>query len=353
MEWVETTGRTIEEAKDAALDQLGVDETDAEFVMVSEPRAGLFGRMRGEARVRARVRPTSPRPKRTRTRRQGEQRDGARRSSGSGRRAATVAVADADAEADRDGEADGAQAASTNGSGAPTAKRRRSRSRGGAGRGQGSGGSGAQGAEPDEDGAAAPASSTRRKGSRPSGLTKEEAVGETLTLEEQGESAREFVAGLIDELGLSAQVSTRLVDDETAEVVVEGQELGVLVGPGGATLAALQELARTFVQKRTGGQSSRIVVDVAGYRAKRTAALQKFATQIAEEVSASGSERALEPMTASDRKVVHDTINEIDGLATRSEGEEPRRYIVISSQRPVTGGSATSDIDEVETAEGA
>jgi spoIIIJ-associated protein len=184
-------------------------------------------------------------------------------------------------------------------------------------------------------------------------LTKEEAVGETLTLEEQGESAREFVAGLIDELGLSAQVSTRLVDDETAEVVVEGQELGVLVGPGGATLAALQELARTFVQKRTGGQSSRIVVDVAGYRAKRTAALQKFATQIAEEVSASGSERALEPMTASDRKVVHDTINEIDGLATRSEGEEPRRYIVISSQRPVTGGSATSDIDEVETAEGA
>src|ERR1700688_900055 len=85
MEWVETTGKTIEEAKDAALDQLGVDETDAEFVMVTEPRAGLFGRMRGEARVRAPVRPTSPRPKRARTRRQGEQRDGARRGGGSGR----------------------------------------------------------------------------------------------------------------------------------------------------------------------------------------------------------------------------------------------------------------------------
>src|SRR5579862_814584 len=78
MEWVETTGRTVEEAKDAALDQLGVDETDAEFVMVSEPKAGLFGRVRGEARVRARVRPTSPRPKRTRTRRQGEQRESRR-----------------------------------------------------------------------------------------------------------------------------------------------------------------------------------------------------------------------------------------------------------------------------------
>jgi len=155
-------------------------------------------------------------------------------------------------------------------------------------------------------------------------------VGDTLTLEEQGDSARGFVAGLIDELGLSADVSTRIVDEETAEVVVEGQELGVLVGPGGATLAALQELARTFVQKQTGGQSSRIVVDVAGYRAKRTAALQRFAKQVADEVTASGSEQALEPMTAADRKVVHDTINELDGLSTRSEGEEPRRYIVIS-----------------------
>jgi spoIIIJ-associated protein len=167
-------------------------------------------------------------------------------------------------------------------------------------------------------------------------------VGETLSLEEQGESAREFVAGLIGELGLRADVSSRLVDEETAEVVVEGPELGVLVGPGGATLAALQELARTFVQKRTGGQSSRIVVDVAGYRAKRTAALQKFTRQIAEEVTAAGSERALEPMSASDRKVVHDTINEIEGLATRSEGEEPRRYIVISPVSPAPSDTAES-----------
>ncbi len=341
MEWVETTGRTIEEAKDAALDQLGVDETDAEFVMVTEPRAGLFGRMRGEARVRARVRPTSPRPKRTRTRRPGEQREGARRSGGSGRGGdrsrgeAGVAVVESDSET---GSGDGgADQVSANGSGTPANKRRRSRSRGGSGR---SGGPGANGAQPGEDVAASPPASTRRKGSRPSGSTKEEAVGETLTLEEQGESAREFVAGLIDEIGLSADVSTRIVDEETAEVVVEGQELGVLVGPGGATLAALQELARTFVQKRTGGQSSRIVVDVAGYRAKRTAALQRFAKQIAEEVTESGEERALEPMTAADRKVVHDTINDIDGLATRSEGEEPRRYIVISPRSPGTAESA-------------
>ncbi|HEY5024419.1 MAG TPA: RNA-binding cell elongation regulator Jag/EloR [Acidimicrobiales bacterium] len=337
MEWVETTGKTIEEARDAALDQLGVDETDAEFVTVTEPKAGLFGRMRGEARVRARVRPTSPRPKRTRTRRTGEQRDsGARRSGGSGRTGdrsrSTATVADgADAEA-----GDGATGApSTNGTGSSSNRRRRSRSRGGgAGRSGEQSVNGDRDGEPGEGAGTPPQSSTRRKGSRPSGSTKEEAVGETMTLEEQGESAREFIAGLIDELGLDADVSTRVVDEETAEVVVEGQELGVLVGPGGATLAALQELARTFVQKRTGGQSSRINVDVAGYRAKRTAALQRFATQVAEEVTGSGSDRALEPMSAADRKVVHDTINEIDGLSTRSEGEEPRRYVVISSNHP-------------------
>ena len=334
MEWVETTGRTIEEAKDAALDQLGVDETDAEFVVVSEPKAGLFGRMRGEARVRARVRPTSPRPKRTRARRPGEREGGARRSGGSGRSGersrppAGVAVADQDGDGGGGDVIDGERSA--NGAGGSATKRRRSRSRGGGSRSGGAGGNGVRAGGPDEGGDGPDASPTRSKRSRPSGSTKEETVGETMTLEEQGDSARQFVAGLIDELGLDAEVSTRVVDEETAEVVVEGQELGVLVGPGGATLAALQELARTFVQKRTGGQSSRIIVDVAGYRAKRSAALQRFAQQVAAEVTSSGTERALEPMPASDRKVVHDAINEMGGLSTRSEGEEPRRYIVIS-----------------------
>ena len=85
MEWVETTGRTVEDAKEAALDQLGVDESDAEFEVLEEARAGLFGRLRGEARVRARVRPTAPRAKddrrdrRRRTRTNGEGREGSAR----------------------------------------------------------------------------------------------------------------------------------------------------------------------------------------------------------------------------------------------------------------------------------
>ena len=84
MEWVETTGKTVEEAKDAALDQLGVDEQDAEFEVVEEPKTGLFGRTRGEARVRARVRPTQPRPKVERRDRRGQVRRLVRASRGSG-----------------------------------------------------------------------------------------------------------------------------------------------------------------------------------------------------------------------------------------------------------------------------
>ncbi len=176
-------------------------------------------------------------------------------------------------------------------------------------------------------------------------------MGEVLTLEEQGEAAREFVHGLVREMGIDATVSTRVVDAETAEVAVEGEELGLLVGPGGATLAAIQELTRTFVQRRTGGQSERIMVDVAGYRARRAEALKRFTGQIADEVLASGQDRALEPMSAADRKIVHDSVNEIDGISTRSEGEDPRRYIVISATgrpTPVAEVQEDEDDDEIE-----
>jgi hypothetical protein len=106
MEWVETTGRTTEEAKDHALDQLGVDENDAEFEILEEPRPGLFGRIRGEARVRARVRPTAPRP-------QVERRDRRDRRSKDKSHSADTAAAQqhgedrpADAEADDGGRAE-------------------------------------------------------------------------------------------------------------------------------------------------------------------------------------------------------------------------------------------------------
>jgi spoIIIJ-associated protein len=344
MEWVETTGRTVAEAKDAALDQLGVDDADAEFVVVNEPRAGLFGRMRGEARVRARVRPTSPRPKRGRSRRpaQEQRRDGSGRGGGGRSTPGSATVTSSPpAEADRvlvDG------APSRNGS-AGQGSSHRGRRRGSRGRTSAGEAGRPQARSSSSDKAAPQKERTPRGDDRPGrpGSIKEASMGEVLSLEEQGESAREFIEGLIEEIGLEATVSLRVVDSETVEVVVEGQELGLLVGRGGATLGALQELARTVVQSRTAGPTDRILVDVAGYRAKRSEALQRFTQQVAEEVLSSGTEQALEPMLAPDRKVVHDAVSEIDGVETRSEGEEPRRYVVVAPQGTPT--DPTSDDD--------
>lgn len=153
---------------------------------------------------------------------------------------------------------------------------------------------------------------------------------EGVTLEEQAAVAREFLEGLMDRYGFDASVETRVLDEETVELAADGEGLGLLVGPKGSTLAALQDVTRTVVQRRFPNRTDRILVDVAGYRQRRVAALHRFSEQVASEVLESGSERALEPMSPADRKVVHDAVNEIEGVVTRSEGEDPDRYIVIA-----------------------
>jgi len=152
----------------------------------------------------------------------------------------------------------------------------------------------------------------------------------TISLEEQAAAAREFMVGLLESFGYDADVTTRELDEETIEVSASGDDLGLLIGPRGATLAALQDLTRTAVQHRFPARTDRIMVDVAGYRQRRIAALERFTRQVAEQVMSSGAEQALEPMNAADRKVVHDTVNEIHGVMTRSEGEDPGRYVVVA-----------------------
>jgi spoIIIJ-associated protein len=94
---------------------------------------------------------------------------------------------------------------------------------------------------------------------------------------------------------------------------------------------AIQELVRTAVQRRIGGHGARIHVDVAGYRARRQEALAEFARQAAQRALESGRDQVFEPMSPGDRKIVHDIVNEIEGVATTSEGEEPRRRVVIKA----------------------
>jgi spoIIIJ-associated protein len=325
VEWVEVAAKTVEEATESALDQLGVAEGDAEVIVLAEPKAGLFGRTRGEARVRARVRPVGPRPKRERRPRDRDR--GGNRNQGSGNaQRQSASKPDGRAAADGDVSTSGGGSGERTGTGTSrSARRRRNRSQ------AAGGGAGAalaeNGQSPSTTAAPRPAEKNQQRSTEPKETV---AMAEGMTLEEQGEVGRAFVAGLLSEYGMQATVETRLIDEETVEIAARGDELGLLVGPRGSTLSALQDITRAVVQRQCPSRTDRILVDVAGYREKRSAALKRFSTQIAEEVIASGQEKALESMSPADRKAVHDAVNEIDGVATRSEGEDPNRYIVIA-----------------------
>jgi len=134
--------------------------------------------------------------------------------------------------------------------------------------------------------------------------------------------------GLAAAFGETAS-SELLVDGIELDVNVNGDGLGLLVGPGGRTLNAIQDLARVSAQRRLGDHDTRLRIDVAGYRARRNEALARFAADVAGSVRESGSARALEPMTSADRKVIHDALNDEDGVSSRSEGDDPNRRIVV------------------------
>ncbi len=136
-----------------------------------------------------------------------------------------------------------------------------------------------------------------------------------------------FLDGLVEAFGVDG--STELsVDDEVVSANITGQH-GVLVGPKGRTLDAIQELTKIAAFK--GGSSpARIRVDVGNYRAKRADALATFAAKAAEKARSENTEVTLEPMSSADRKVVHDALSGIEGIETSSVGTDPRRRVVIS-----------------------
>lgn len=279
MEWVETTARTVEEATDQALAALGVGPDDAEVEVLGEAKMGLFGRVREEARVRARVRPTTPRAK--------DDRD---------RRRRPKAQQDAAPGESRAAEPASAPPAATNGPSAAPAQQRPPRGR-------------------------APSREERDVDQQDRGVD--------VPVAEQAAVAKEFLEGLLATMGLTASTFVHEIDEETVELQVTGDDLGILIGPKGATLLAIQDLARTVVQRRTSARQGRLMLDIAGYRAKRREALERFTQKVANDVLAKGSAIALEPMTAADRKVVHDTANQINGVVTSSQGEDPNRRVVI------------------------
>ena len=316
MEWVETTGRTIAEALDAALDELGVDEEDVEYEVLEEPKSGFLGRIgSSEGRIRARVKPISREKPGERQRRKGRgssrpRSDSPRGGNGGG------------------GNGSGGNDAGGNGSAAADRPQRETAGTGSSNRrrrgGRGGGGGGGRG---NDGGSESSSGSGSSRNTEQQGSTVETTERE-VPIEEQAEAAEVFTQGLVDTFELGARAKS-VIEDEVVVVEVTGDNLGLLVGPKGATLHAIEELVRTVVQRQTDGHGVRIHVDVAGYRAKRREALADFTRSLAEKVIESGRVQALEPMSASDRKVVHDTAAEIDGVATESEGEDPRRRVVL------------------------
>src|SRR5919199_463488 len=145
--------------------------------------------------------------------------------------------------------------------------------------------------------------------------------------EEVAETASEFLRGLIETMGLTAEISSSS-EGQNAFVNISGEDLGVLIGRRGATLDALQEIARTAVQRRLRSRV-RLLVDVEGYRARRRRSLAEYAPSMAERSKERGTEIELEPMNAYERKIVHDAVSEVEGASSFSEGEEPNRKVVI------------------------
>ena len=149
-------------------------------------------------------------------------------------------------------------------------------------------------------------------------------------LEREGEVAADFLETLLDIADLDGDIDVDVDGDRAAVSIVDSEEGRVprrLVGPDGKVLDALQELTRLAVQSAT-GERSRLMLDVAGHRAERRAALVTIAQKAIADVRATGEKASLEPMTAFERKVVHDEVLAA-GLSSESDGVEPRRFVVV------------------------
>ena len=164
------------------------------------------------------------------------------------------------------------------------------------------------------------------------GTTSAAAEGaDTLTLlEQEGEIAADYLEGLLDIADLDGDIDMDVEGDRASVSIISdtgSRDLQKLVGRDGEVLEALQELTRLAVHRETGDRS-RLMLDIAGFRAKKRAELSELGAKAAAEVKSTGEPVKLKPMTPFERKVVHDAVKSA-GLRSESEGEEPRRYVVV------------------------
>tara|TARA_B100000427_G_scaffold326610_1_gene335616 strand:- start:296 stop:1198 length:903 start_codon:yes stop_codon:yes gene_type:complete len=296
VEWIETTGTSIDEAKDLALDRLGVAEDELEIQVLTEPSSAMFGLKKTEARLRARVRPISPQIKTERNNK--NSRDKNRKRSNQGRKNTTN---------------------KTNGEKSQKNNNQKNSKKT---------------SEQLDDAK----NSSKNKDNRSQKSTKtknnprtrsDEVETEKMDLSTQAELTESFVSGLLDKMGLESRV-TSTIEDERLTVEAHGLNLGLAIGHQGQTVRAITELSRTIIQRKSKGSASgSMTVDIGGYRALRQSNLEKFTKAQAEAVLSDGISRALDPMGAADRRIAHNAVSDIEGVETISEGSNMDRRVVI------------------------
>jgi len=296
VEWIETTGTSIDEAKDLALDRLGVAEDELEIQVLTEPSSAMFGLKKTEARLRARVRPISPQIKTERNSK--NNRDKNRKRSNQGRK-------------------------NTNNKTNSEKSQKNNNQK-----------NSKKTSEQLDDAK----NSSKNKDNRPEKATKaknnprtrrDEMETEKMDLSTQAEITESFLAGLLEKMGLESRV-TSTIEDERLTVEAHGLNLGLAIGHQGQTVRAITELSRTIIQRKSRGSASgSMTVDIGGYRALRQSNLEKFAKAQAEAVLSDGISRALDPMGAADRRIAHNAVSDIEGVETISEGSNMDRRVVI------------------------
>lgn len=152
------------------------------------------------------------------------------------------------------------------------------------------------------------------------------------SLGEKIETAKEFLAGLLERMGVEAQITAEVGEDQLVYIRLSGRRMGVVIGRRGQTLDAIQYLVN-LVANKAPGPRARIVLDAEGYREKRAETLRNLAERLAKKAKTERRKTVLEPMSALERRIVHLALADDDEVETRSEGEEPYRRVVIVPKR--------------------
>jgi spoIIIJ-associated protein len=142
--------------------------------------------------------------------------------------------------------------------------------------------------------------------------------------------ARAVVERSAKALGVACRVEVH-ESEGTLELVCTGGDLGVLIGKHGQTIDSIQYLTNAIVHRKLGDEAPSVVLDAAGYRARRAVVLHGIAERAVQQAQATGRPVELEPMTAVERKVVHERLKEL-GARSASEGAEPNRFVVVHAE---------------------